>query len=203
MTIGKIREVIRNKRIFQGFKVDRDLIFGVKLHLDLAIGLVTVLAISVTIVSKAAPGEFSHLSQWSERIDMFVAPIILLWGLPQIVIGLCLRLHHPFQKGLRRVLLTLAASFTARPREGTASTQHPEPPRLAEFLVGWCTSRRHRNALLQDLEEDFQNDLREGKSVRRAKLRYWAAAVNSITPQLWAAAKRIGVFVVLARSSGR
>lgn len=138
MTIGKIREVIRNKRIFQGFKVDRDLIFGVKLHLDLAIGLVTVLAISVTIVSKAAPGEFSHLSQWSERIDMFVAPIILLWGLPQIVIGLCLRLHHPFQKGLRRVLLTLAASFTARPREGTASTQHPEPPRLAEFLVGWC-----------------------------------------------------------------
>ncbi len=67
-----------------------------------------------------------------------------------------------------------------------------EPPRLAEFLVGLFVKKRHRNDILGGLAEDFNNDLAAGMSLRRAKRRYWAAALNSIGPQALAALKRIG-----------
>jgi hypothetical protein len=69
-----------------------------------------------------------------------------------------------------------------------------EPPRVAELLVSWCIKKRYREALLDDFDEVFQRDLSKGMTVARARLRYWGGALNSITPQLLAAAKRIGIF---------
>jgi len=68
-----------------------------------------------------------------------------------------------------------------------------DPPGGAEFLVGAFSKKRYRAALLQALSEDFGGDLAAGMSLRRARLRYWAAALNSIGPQMLAALKRIGV----------
>jgi hypothetical protein len=73
------------------------------------------------------------------------------------------------------------------------------PPQGAEFLLGWCTKKRYRQAVLDDLEEVFQRDLAKGMTVRRAKLRYLAATLHSITPQLIAAAKRVGIMGLIAR----
>lgn len=73
-----------------------------------------------------------------------------------------------------------------------------DPPRLAEFFVGLLAKTHYRASLLQCLEEDFRNDLAADISLRRAKRRYWAAALNSIGPQFWAAIKRIGVIGVVA-----
>jgi hypothetical protein len=76
--------------------------------------------------------------------------------------------------------------------------QKPEPPILAEFLVGLCAKRRYRNGLLQNLEEKFESNLANGATIRRARRNYWAAALNSIGPQLLAAAKRVGIIGLIA-----
>lgn len=68
-----------------------------------------------------------------------------------------------------------------------------EPPLAAEFLVSLFSKKRYRDSLLEALSEDFDRDLAAGVSLRRACLRYWAAALNSIGPQALAAAKRIGI----------
>ncbi|MGB8901831.1 MAG: hypothetical protein WCC90_22455 [Methylocella sp.] len=73
-----------------------------------------------------------------------------------------------------------------------------EPPRVVELLVGWCIKKRYRKALLDDLDEVFQCDLSNGMTVARARLRYWGSALHSITPQLLALAKRIGIFGLIA-----
>ncbi|MGA7384207.1 MAG: hypothetical protein WBW81_05805 [Methylocella sp.] len=73
-----------------------------------------------------------------------------------------------------------------------------EPPRIAELLVGWCTKKGYRETLRDNLDEVFQRDLSNGMTVARARLRYWGGALNSITPQLLAAAKRIGIIGLIA-----
>lgn len=73
-----------------------------------------------------------------------------------------------------------------------------EPPRIAELLVSWCTKKGYREALRDDLDEVFQRDLSNGLTVARARLRYWGGALHSITPQLLAGAKRIGIIGVIA-----
>jgi hypothetical protein len=73
-----------------------------------------------------------------------------------------------------------------------------EPPIIAEFLVGLCAKDRYRNGLLQNLEDDFDSSLAAGTTVRRARRKYWAAALNSIGPQLLAAAKRVGIIGLIA-----
>lgn len=74
----------------------------------------------------------------------------------------------------------------------------PEPPRFAEFLAVVFTKKRYREALLGDLDDQFQKDLANGMTLRRARVRYRGAVLNSIGPQLWAAAKRIGLIGILA-----
>lgn len=94
-----------------------------------------------------------------------------------------------------------AAGSAALPREVTIprpASPRTEPPRAAELLVSWCTKKRYREALLDDLDEVFQCDLTKGMTVARAHLRYWGAALHSITPQLLEAAKRIGIFGLIA-----
>jgi len=66
------------------------------------------------------------------------------------------------------------------------------------MIVGALTKKRYRGALLADLDEEFHRGLSSGMSVKRARMRYWAAALNSIGPQLWAAARRIGLLGILA-----
>ena len=76
--------------------------------------------------------------------------------------------------------------------------QKAEPPIIAEFLVGLFAKRRYRNGLLQSLEADFESDLAAGASVRRARSKYWSAALRSIWPQAKAWAKRIGIIGLIA-----
>jgi hypothetical protein len=73
------------------------------------------------------------------------------------------------------------------------------PPAIPELLVSLCAKKRYRNAILNDLDEDFQRNLSKGMTIARAGRIYWGGALYSIIPQLWAAAKRIGVFALIAR----
>jgi hypothetical protein len=74
---------------------------------------------------------------------------------------------------------------------------------LPEFLVGLFAKKRYRNSILCDLAESFDRDLSAGMSARRAKRRYWAAALNSIGPQALAAVKRLGVWSLLIEAARR
>jgi hypothetical protein len=104
----------------------------------------------------------------------------------------------------RRVNLEAAAfagswggsTLTLAPKTRPALPRR-EPPRAAELLVSSCTKNRYREALLNDLDEVFQRDL-ASMTVARARLRYWGGALHSIGPQLWALAKRIGIFGLIA-----
>jgi hypothetical protein len=88
---------------------------------------------------------------------------------------------------------SLAQSATFQLERGPA-----EPPHLVEFLVGLFAKKRYRESLLQCLDQDFQKDINNGMSLRRAEWRYRAAAARSIFPQVCAAIKRIGVIGMLA-----
>lgn len=85
--------------------------------------------------------------------------------------------------------------FSIRNRSFQEGRPRPpnEPPWLAESLVGLFAKKRYRNAILRDLAEDFDCDLASGMSLRRARRRYRAAALNSIGPQALAAIKRFGL----------
>jgi hypothetical protein len=72
------------------------------------------------------------------------------------------------------------------------TSSYVDPPRVAEFLLGVFVKKRYRNGLLQSLEEEFHNDL-ACMSLNRAKRRYWAAALNSMGPQMLATVKRLGL----------
>jgi hypothetical protein len=77
-----------------------------------------------------------------------------------------------------------------------------EPPALAEFLAGLFASKKHRQAVLGDLEEKFNDDLARGISIARARRRYWASALHSVGPLLLASTKKIaliGAVVAAAR----
>jgi hypothetical protein len=74
-----------------------------------------------------------------------------------------------------------------------------EPPGIPEFLVRLCcTKKSYRDKVLGDLDEDFQHDLSEGMTIARARRKYLGGAIRSIIPQLWAAAKRVGIFGFIA-----
>lgn len=96
------------------------------------------------------------------------------------------------------VLRSFALLFQYTSNKNRKSASTVEPPRFAEFLVALLAKKRYRHGLLQNLDEDFQNDLAAGMTLRRAKRRYWAAALNSIGPQLWAAVKRFGLIGIVA-----
>jgi hypothetical protein len=124
-------------------------------------------------------------------IFAYSVPVVELFEYREF--GFVARWEGDFLPRTRRLLQRLSVS------EGTdARGDGIEPPRLAEFLVGALAKRRYRAGLLQCLDHKFQSDLANGLSHRRARARYWAAALNTIGPQLWAAAKRVGLFSLLA-----
>jgi len=116
--------------------------------------------------------------------------------------------HNQLMEGVvlyRHLLLGEQGAFSLRSSERPRILLHhslrTEPPRVAELLVSWvswCTKKRYRAALRDDLDEVFQRDLSKGMTVARAGLRYWSSALGSITPQLLALAKRIGIFGLIA-----
>jgi len=90
--------------------------------------------------------------------------------------------------------------LVAEERRTTASRRDlsPEPPAVAEFLIGlFANNRRYGRAILSDLDEDFQNDIESGMTMARARRRYRSAALKSMGPQLCAAVKRTGIVGIL------
>jgi hypothetical protein len=85
---------------------------------------------------------------------------------------------------------------------GEEESAAPSPPRLAEFLVGLCAGRGARrgtqrgrgralaDATLDDLQDLFERDC-EKVGVKRARMRYWAAALRSSWPFLRVALGRL------------
>ena len=92
------------------------------------------------------------------------------------------------------LVATLGEIIMPRP-----ASPRTEPPGIPEFLVCLCcTKKRYRDKLLGDLDEDFQHDLSKGMTIARARRKYFGGAIRSIIPQLWAAAKRVGIFGFIA-----
>ncbi len=120
-----------------------------------------------------------------------IVPTIVAFGIFLVAMGWTLA------ERLFRVLKMATNGFETHPYIAELG-QKVEPPIIAEFLVGLFAKRRYRVGLLQNLEEDFQNNLANGATVRRARRNYWAAALNSIGPQLLAAAKRVGIVGLIA-----
>jgi hypothetical protein len=109
----------------------------------------------------------------------------------------------------RNICLELASTEVADQAAAAGSAALPvtiprptspetEPPRFAELLVSCYAKKRYRKALLDNFDEDFQRDLSKGMTVGRARMRYRGSALRSITPQLLALAKRIGIFGLIA-----
>jgi hypothetical protein len=156
----------------------------------------------------------SHPARWfCESCILFTAVMLLHGGFP-VIAGLVANIIATiwfFASGILLVLVTwvlteqlfLVLKMAANVGLKLTDTSHNierkvEPPIIAEFLVGLCVNRRHRNGVLQNLEEDFEHDLAAGVSVRRARRKYWAATLNSIGPRLWALAKRVGIIGLIA-----
>lgn len=57
------------------------------------------------------------------------------------------------------------------------------PPKTAEYLLYLLVPRKNRDALLGDLQEDF-NEVREKFGLRQAKIYYWVQVLRSIQPLL-------------------
>ena len=88
-------------------------------------------------------------------------------------------------------------------QSGDQSIARMEPPKVAEIMVALFAKKRYRKAILSDLAEDFDSDLAAGMPLDRAERRYWAAALNSIGPQLLAAVKRLGIWGLIVEVARR
>jgi hypothetical protein len=73
----------------------------------------------------------------------------------------------------------------------------PRPPFAAEWLLKLLTPRQQVDALLGDLQERYNLDLRE-RGRKQAMWLYWASAFNSIGPLVIRYCERWGVFMALA-----
>lgn len=59
------------------------------------------------------------------------------------------------------------------------------PPKTAEYLIYLLISRKNREVMLGDLEEDFQ-EVRKKFGLRKAKFHYWFQVLRSIPPLIGA-----------------
>jgi hypothetical protein len=71
------------------------------------------------------------------------------------------------------------------------------PPSIAEWLVALIVPKRRSESVLGDLEERFHRHV-ETRGLRRARWLYWAEALRSIAPILWAKAKGLGLIAAVA-----
>ncbi|MBT9099995.1 hypothetical protein KFZ76_20040 [Methylovulum psychrotolerans] len=75
----------------------------------------------------------------------------------------------------------LSKFFSLLKEDNIANT----PPKTAEYLLYLVVPRKNRDALLGDLQEDF-NEVLEKFGLRHAKFHYWVQAFRSIPPLLTA-----------------
>lgn len=71
------------------------------------------------------------------------------------------------------------------------------PPVIAEWFVALIIPKRRSDSLMGDLAERFHRHV-ETRGLRRAKALYWAEALRSIFPILFAKAKKLGVIAAIA-----
>jgi hypothetical protein len=75
----------------------------------------------------------------------------------------------------------------------TTSLRQEKPPRLAEFCISLLAPRNTAQALLGDLQEMFQANVRR-LGEQEARRKYWLQVAASARPLLWTWIKRIGLF---------
>jgi hypothetical protein len=88
-----------------------------------------------------------------------------------------------------------------RPDLGGRATR--QPPLLAEALLCMFARAKDIDALMGDFEEHFARDREAGMSQWRARVRYWARVLRSTGPQMWQAAKRLGLLGLIAAAMRR
>ncbi|ASF48521.1 permease prefix domain 2-containing transporter [Methylovulum psychrotolerans] len=73
------------------------------------------------------------------------------------------------------------------PNKNSLDVSQPSniPPKTAKYLLYLVVPRKNRDALLGDLEEDF-NEVLEKFGLKHAKFHYWVQTFRSIPPQLTA-----------------
>ena len=153
-----------------------------------------------------------HLIKQSETYQVILRALDWLSPLTAFI-WISLKLYETALKLYPKMTMALEKKIYSCVRALMAPTQRSihnrqqkqlnEPPRLAEFLVGVFAKKRYRKAILSDLAEDFDSDLAAGISVSHAGRRYWAAALNSIGPQLLAALKRFGFWGLIVEVTRR
>jgi hypothetical protein len=162
--------------------------------------------------SESASPPTSQMSRWRSELADYSPwwPIVSFGGITLAILTLTIILaplhqeteQNVDQKATPPIVADFHVGLGGESRRYTAEQNvdlKAVPPIVAEFLVGlFAKSPRHRNGLLQNLEEEFDSNLANGATVRRARRKYWAAALNSIGPQLLAAAKRIGIIGLIA-----
>jgi hypothetical protein len=148
--------------------------------------------------------EAAEADLWHDVIDISHHSTVTIAGIPAKIAAFKSAGGNIETAG-RNICLELASTEVAdqAAAAGSAASRpaspRTEPPGVAELLVGcFIPKKRYREALLDDLDEVFQRDLSKGMTVGRARRRYWGRALPSIGPQLRGAAKRIGIFGLIA-----
>jgi hypothetical protein len=93
------------------------------------------------------------------------------------------QLVEPYTSEVRTAVEIFSEAIRQNVNAGTATQDHREPPKIAEFLLTALLSRARADALTGDLEERFTRDCEElGR--RRAVRLYWARTLRSLWPLL-------------------
>lgn len=78
----------------------------------------------------------------------------------------------------------------------------PPPPRVAWHLMATFLKPEHRQAMLGDVLEQY-NDNVGRLGTKAARRIFWTDTIASILPIAWRAIKRIGIFALIAEKAGR
>lgn len=98
----------------------------------------------------------------------------------------------------------------SKERETTISTPNaslpptppplPEPPVFEEWLLTFVLGKADREAIIGDLTERFDTDLKAGMSAEHARRRYSARAWATMRDQAWPMLKRLGIWGLLMKT---
>jgi hypothetical protein len=71
------------------------------------------------------------------------------------------------------------------------------PPLIAEWFVAAIIPKHRSESVLGDLAEWFHKHV-ETRGLQRARALYWAQALRSILPIVWAKARKLGLIAAVA-----
>jgi hypothetical protein len=102
-----------------------------------------------------------------------------------------------YQDYLESLEATVQAARVQAARVARESAQtgqkESKPPRLAEYCISFLAPENTAQALLGDLQEMFQENVRR-LGEKEARRKYWMQVVASARPLVWTWIKRIGLF---------